>query len=223
MRVRVAVLTFPGSNCDQDLIEALRSEYQIEAELLWHTRPFTPQHDLYFVPGGFSYGDYLRTGALAAQSRSVASLREAAAQERLIVGICNGFQILCEAKLLPGALIRNVNLQHICEWVGLKGDGDWAGLFPEGYALPISHGEGNFICSDDELKSIRDNGQAILRYTENPNGATFDIAGLCSANKRVIGLMPHPERALRAQPDLAVTRHLYGRQFFEKIFSMIPG
>lgn len=221
--MKVAVLTFPGSNCDHDLVEALRTEYQIEAELLWHTRPFTANHDLYFVPGGFSYGDYLRTGALAAQSRSLTSLREAAAQGRPIVGICNGFQILCEAKLLPGALIRNVNLQHICEWVGLKGDGDWTGLFPKGYALPISHGEGNFICSDAELQAIRDNGQAILRYTNNPNGSTYDIAGVASHNKRVIGLMPHPERALRVQPDAAVTRERYGRQFFEKIFSMIPG
>lgn len=221
--MKVAVLTFPGSNCDHDLVEALRTEYQIAAELLWHTSPFTPEHDVYFVPGGFSYGDYLRTGALAAQSRSVSSLREAAAQGRPIVGICNGFQILCEARLLPGALIRNVNLQHICEWAGLRGDGDWTGLLPEGYALPVSHGEGNFICSAEELKAIRENGQAILRYTHNPNGATFDIAGIASANKRVIGLMPHPERALRAQPDLVVSGKRYGRQFFEKIFSMIPG
>lgn len=219
--MKAAILTFPGSNCDQDLVTALKDEYNIAADLLWHTSAFDVTHDIYFVPGGFSYGDYLRTGALAAQSRSLASLRDAAAKGKPIVGICNGFQILCEAKLLPGALIRNENLQHICEWVGLKGDGDWQGGYPPGYALPISHGEGNYICSDDELKSIKDNGQALLRYTQNPNGSTYDIAGLASKNKRVIGLMPHPERALKPQPDAAVSAARYGRAFFEKIFSLV--
>lgn len=216
--MKAAVLTFPGSNCDQDLVTALRDDFGASVDLLWHTEAFTPSHDFYFVPGGFSYGDYLRTGALAAQSRSVESLRAAAAQGRPIVGICNGFQILCETKLLPGALIRNTNLQHICEWTPLAGGGDWQGAFPEGYALPISHGEGNFICSEDELKSIKDNGQALLRYTQNPNGATYDIAGLASKNKRVIGLMPHPERALRVQKDAAISTARYGKLFFEKIF-----
>lgn len=218
--MKAAVLTFPGSNCDQDLVTALRDDFGASVDLLWHTESFTPSHDFYFVPGGFSYGDYLRTGALAAQSRSVESLRAAAAQGRPIVGICNGFQILCETKLLPGALIRNTNLQHICEWTPLTGAGDWQGAFPEGYALPISHGEGNFICSDDELAEIKANGQAFLRYTQNPNGATYDIAGLASKNKRVIGLMPHPERALRVQKDAAVSQHRYGRIFFENIFRL---
>jgi len=219
--MKAAVLTFPGSNCDNDLVTALKEEYNIEADLLWHTSAFDVKHNIYFVPGGFSYGDYLRTGALAAQSRSLTSLREAAAKGKPIVGICNGFQILCEAKLLPGALIRNENLQHICEWVGLAGDGDWKGLYPDGYALPVSHGEGNFICSDDDLKSIKDNGQALLRYTQNPNGSMYDIAGLASVNKRVVGLMPHPERALKPQPDAAVSKARYGRVFFEKIFSLV--
>lgn len=218
--MKAGVLTFPGSNCDHDLVEALRNEYKADVELLWHTAPFETSHDIYFVPGGFSYGDYLRTGALAAQSKSMDSLRQAAAKSKPIIGICNGFQILCEAKLLPGALIRNTNLQHICEWSGLAGDGDWKGAFPAGYALPISHGEGNFICSDSELEDIKQNGQALLRYTNNPNGATFDIAGVASKNKRVIGLMPHPERALAGQPDAQVSRARYGRLFFEKIFAL---
>lgn len=218
--MKAAVLTFPGSNCDQDLVTALRDDFKMHVDLLWHTEPFKPSHDFYFVPGGFSYGDYLRTGALAAQARSVASLKEAAAQGRPIIGICNGFQILCETKLLPGALIRNTNLQHICEWSPLKGDGEWMGAFPEGYALPISHGEGNFICSERELSEIKTNGQAVLRYTQNPNGATWDIAGLASKNKRVIGLMPHPERALHTQKDSAVSSRHYGKIFFEKIFRL---
>lgn len=219
--MNVAVLTFPGSNCDRDLVEALRGEYGITAELIWHTQAFAVKHDLYFVPGGFSYGDYLRTGALAAQTRAMQSLREAAASGRMIVGICNGFQILCEAKLLPGALIRNVNLQHICEWTPLMGDGEWKEALPDGYALPISHGEGNFICPDEELQKIRDNGQIFLRYARNPNGSMDDIAGITSANKRVLGLMPHPERALRVQKDSALSQQRYGRFFFEKIFSLI--
>lgn len=218
--MKAAVLTFPGSNCDQDLVTALRDDFKMHVDLLWHTEPFQPSHDFYFVPGGFSYGDYLRTGALAAQARSVSSLKEAAVQGRPIIGICNGFQILCETKLLPGALIRNTNLQHICEWSPLKGDGEWMGAFPEGYALPISHGEGNFICSESELSEIKTNGQAVLRYTQNPNGATWDIAGLASKNKRVIGLMPHPERALHTQKDSAVSARHYGKIFFEKIFRL---
>src|SRR5689334_2813679 len=125
--MKAAVLTFPGSNCDRDLFEALHGEFHCSVDMLWHTQPFTPAHDIYFVPGGFSYGDYLRTGALAAQSKSLESLRVAAAQGRPIIGICNGFQILCEARLLPGALIRNTNLQHICEWSPLAGSGDWEG------------------------------------------------------------------------------------------------
>lgn len=221
--MKAAVLTFPGSNCDHDLVEALTGDFHCEVETLWHTEAFSPTHDLYFVPGGFSYGDYLRTGALAAQSKSVISLREAAAQGRPIIGICNGFQILCEAKLLPGALIRNTNLQHICEWTPLAGSGDWQGVFPSGYALPISHGEGNFICSEPDLAEIQQNGQALLRYTQNPNGATYDIAGLASKNKRVIGLMPHPERALKIQKDAAISAKRYGKLFFEKIFQLISG
>lgn len=218
--MKAAVLTFPGSNCDQDLVTALRDDFKMQVDLLWHTEPFEPAHDFYFVPGGFSYGDYLRTGALAAQARSVASLKDAAAQGRPIIGICNGFQILCETKLLPGALIRNTNLQHICEWSPLRGDGAWAGAFPDGYALPISHGEGNFICSETELADIKANGQALLRYTANPNGATWDIAGLASKNKRVIGLMPHPERALHTQKDSVISTRHYGKIFFDKIFHL---
>jgi len=218
--MKAAILTFPGSNCDQDLFTALRDNLGCEVDMLWHTQTFSVEHDFYFVPGGFSYGDYLRTGALAAQAKSIISLKDAARQGRPIVGICNGFQILCETNLLPGALIRNENLQHICEWTALAGDGDWQGAFPKGYALPISHGEGNFICSDDALKAIQDNGQALLRYENNPNGASFDIAGLASANKRVIGLMPHPERALDAQKDSAVSGQKFGKLFFEKIFAL---
>jgi phosphoribosylformylglycinamidine synthase subunit PurQ / glutaminase len=217
--VKAGILTFPGSNCDHDLVTALTEDFGIETELLWHTSAFELKHDMYFVPGGFSYGDYLRTGALAAQSKSMDSLRVAAASGRLIVGICNGFQILCEARLLPGALVRNENLQHICEWTGLSGSGAWEGLFPQGYALPISHGEGNYICSESDLQEIKDNGQALIRYTENPNGSVFDIAGLASRNKRVIGLMPHPERALRKQKDAAISTRQYGRVFFDKVFS----
>lgn len=219
--MRAGILTFPGSNCDQDLVEALEQDFHCNVELLWHTESFVLKHDFYFVPGGFSYGDYLRTGALAAQSKSMESLKSAAAHGRPIIGICNGFQILCESKLLPGALIRNTNLQHICEWSGLQGDGDWRGKFPADYALPISHGEGNFICSESDLQEIQDNGQALLRYAKNPNGATFDIAGLASKNKRVIGLMPHPERALRVQKDAVISKNRFGKLFFEQIFNLV--
>ncbi|MCX7632239.1 MAG: phosphoribosylformylglycinamidine synthase subunit PurQ [Turneriella sp.] len=219
--MRAGVLVFPGSNCDRDLISVLENEFQIQTEILWHTEHFEPHHDLYFLPGGFSYGDYLRTGALAAQCRSIASLRRAAQNGRPVVGICNGFQILCEAKLLPGALVRNRDLLHICEWVPLAGAGRWQDCFPENFALPISHGEGNFLCNEDELKAIEDRGQVLLRYRENPNGSLADIAGICSPDGRIIGLMPHPERALRPSLDLAFSRERFGRLFFEKVFSLV--
>jgi phosphoribosylformylglycinamidine synthase len=112
-------------------------------------------------------------------------------------------------------------LQHICEWTPLAGSGDRQGVFPAGYALPISHGEGNYICSETDLAEIQQNGQALLRYTRNPNGATYDIAGLASKNKRVIGLMPHPERALKVQKDAEISTQLYGKLFFDKVFQLI--
>ncbi|MBV6493952.1 MAG: Phosphoribosylformylglycinamidine synthase subunit PurQ [Turneriella sp.] len=217
--MKVAVLTFPGSNCDNDLIEALRDDFSASVDVLWHTNTFVPTHDFYFVPGGFSYGDYLRTGALAAQAKSLGSLRSAAKEGRPILGICNGFQILCEAKLLPGVLIRNKEQKYICEWTPLKADGFWQGAFPENFHLPISHGEGNFICSPEEMEEIKQNGQAFLRYKENPNGAMHDIAGVTSKNKRIFGLMPHPERAIKEQKDNALSKHKFGRLFFEKLFS----
>lgn len=218
--MRTGVLTFPGSNCDADLIDALKTDFHAEVELLWHTDTFEVRHDFYFIPGGFSYGDYLRTGALAAQAKSLASLRQAANENRPIVGICNGFQILCEAKFLPGVLIRNAKQNYICEWTPLKGDGDWKDTFPEDFHLPISHGEGNFLCSLEELERIEENGQIFLRYKENPNGALHNIAGVTSKNKRVLGLMPHPERALRAQKDSALSQKQFGKLFFEKLFTL---
>jgi len=214
---KAAVLLFPGTNCDRDLTGVLESHYQIKADLLWHTAPFDTDHDIYFVPGGFSYGDYLRSGALAARSRSLDSLKEAAARGKYVVGICNGFQILTEAGLLPGALVRNHTLKHICRWVGLKGESLFSEA-PENYSLPVSHSEGNYLVGDEELKMLEDQGRVIFRYREDLNGSTGGIAGVTSENFRVFGLMPHPERAMRGVPDSTISSTTPGKFFFDRIF-----
>ncbi len=218
--MKAGILTFPGSNCDIDLGNVLREFYGIEVEYLWHTSAFAIEHDLYFVPGGFSYGDYLRSGAMAAKAPSLKSLREASEKGRVITGICNGFQILTEAHLLPGALIRNDSLKHICEWVDLKGEGEFSFL-PEDFALPVSHSEGNYLIDPDGLQSLEENQQIILRYRKNPNGSVADIAGIQSANGRIIGLMPHPERAFFPAMDYNQSLPIPGKTFLDRIFARV--
>ncbi len=219
-RLKAGILVFPGSNCDRDLGQSLENFFSCEVEYLWHSRSFEIQHDIYFVPGGFSYGDYLRSGALAARARSMDSLKAAIKQGRMAVGICNGFQILTESHLLEGALIRNKSLKYICRNIGLKGEGVFKDA-PAGYHLPISHGEGNFIAGSDTLKRIEGEGRVIFRYSDNPNGSMNDIAGICDASRRVYGLMPHPERALLPSLDDALTAKRYGTFFFEKLFALL--
>ncbi|MDW8306606.1 MAG: phosphoribosylformylglycinamidine synthase subunit PurQ [Leptospiraceae bacterium] len=218
--MKAAVLVFPGSNCDRDLGESLVRFFSCQVQYIWHKESFFAEHDIYFLPGGFSYGDYLRSGALAAHTRSMSSLREAVAKGRMVVGICNGFQILTESKLLPGALLRNKSLKHICKDVPLKGENEFQDA-PNGFSLPISHSEGNYIAPYEILQEIEENRQVLFRYRENPNGSLHDIAGLCDKSRRVIGLMPHPERALFPTKDKREDMPLFGRYFFEKIFSLL--
>jgi phosphoribosylformylglycinamidine synthase len=219
--LKAGVLYFPGTNCETDLVGALEQNFGVTCELLWHTQSFDTTHDLYFVPGGFSYGDYLRSGALAARSTSLKSLHEAAKKGILITGICNGFQILTESGLLPGALIRNKTLKHVCRWVELEPSGDWKNKIQGNFSLPVSHSEGNFISPPDILKKIEDNNQVILKYNEDINGSTKNIAGISSENGRVLGLMPHPERALHETKDFSYTNSLSGYSFFNTLFDMI--
>lgn len=199
-KARVGVIRFPGTNCDRDVFEAV-GQAGAEAEWLWHEDLFdSKRFQALILPGGFSYGDYLRSGALAARAVAMKSVREAAGQGVPILGICNGFQILCEAGLLPGALTRNRGLRFIDTWVDLKKVGArtvfGASLAKgSGIRIPIAHADGRFVIADDAMKAAEDRDQVWLRYQENPNGSMGDIAGITNEAGNVAGLMPHPERA----------------------------
>lgn len=202
----VGVLRFPGTNCDRDVFEAIESHDARRnggAEWLWHADRFEPTaYRALVLPGGFSYGDYLRAGALAARSPAMASVKEAAAKGVPVLGICNGFQILCEAGLLPGALIRNRTLRFIDDWVELRLESQMPHFAPKApigtrSRLPIAHADGRYYVEDDELKRLQDNRQIWWTYVgESPNGSIANIAGVMNEKRNVAALMPHPERAV---------------------------
>lgn len=197
MKKPVGVVRFLGTNCDRDVWEAVEA-VGLEPRWLWYEDQFNVQdYSAYIVPGGFSYGDYLRCGALAAKAPVLKSLGEAAAKGAPVLGICNGFQVLCEARLLPGALVRNESRKFIDKWVTLKPEADtsWTAE-SKPMRLPVAHGEGRFYIEDEELKRIEDRGQIWLRYDDNPNGSIKNIAGVANEKRNVCGLMPHPERAM---------------------------
>ena len=221
--LKVAVLVFPGTNCEQDLKKVLSEYYKAKVTFIAHNESFSDRYDLYLIPGGFSYGDYLRNGSLAKMSLSISSLSEVITKGKIVLGICNGFQILTEAHFLPGVLLKNKNSRHICKWVALE-DGGSSGLgerLDPHFALPISHSEGNFFCSPDDLDAMLQNGQILIRYKKNPNGSLENIAGVTNLGKNVFGLMPHPERAFRVSSDIPLSKHQYGKAFFDRIFSMV--
>ena len=207
-----AVLQFPGSNCDQDVVHVLRDVLGHGARLLWHKEHSLGESDAVIIPGGFSYGDYLRTGAIARFSPVMEAVQVFAANGGLVLGVCNGFQILCEAGLLPGALIRNRSLQFRCEHIFLKTattDSPFTSQIPEDKLLrvPIAHGEGCYFADDETLAQLKARNQILWRYVDargeateiaNPNGSLDNIAGICNEARNVGGLMPHPERASEA-------------------------
>jgi phosphoribosylformylglycinamidine synthase I len=199
--MRAAVVTFPGSNCDRDLAVALERVLARPVRRVWHTETDLDGLDLIGVPGGFSYGDYLRCGAIAARAPVMAAIRAAAARGAAVLGICNGFQILCEAGLLPGALIRNAGLAFVCRPVALE-VATTASPFTLAYrqgqriTLPVAHHDGNYVIDPPGLARLEDEDRIALRYLDNPNGSTAAIAGVLSAGRNVLGLMPHPERAI---------------------------
>ena len=202
--MRCAVIVFPGSNCDFDLYKAANYIEGIQAEYVWYTSESLDGFDAVLVPGGFSYGDALRAGALAARAPILKALQRAADAGTRVLGICNGFQILTECGLLPGALHRNSGLRFICKTVNLEVS-NTATPFTTGYAgrtsthvrLAIAHGEGNYTCDSDTLHKLEDNGQIVFRYSgDNPNGSVANIAGITNEAGNVLGMMPHPERAM---------------------------
>lgn len=195
---KLGILRFWGTNCDRDIWQAGEAA-GFKPEWLWQDNQFNASEYAFFaVPGGFSYGDYLRCGSLAAKAPVMNSLREAAKKGFPIIGICNGFQILCESGLLPGALVQNEGRRFIDDWVDLKVENTspFTKQASKRLRLPIAHGEGRFFLDNDDLKRVEDRGQIWLRYMDNPNGSLRDIAGIMSDSKNVCGLMPHPERAL---------------------------
>ena len=199
--MKAAVVTFPGSNCDRDLAVAFeRAGYQVAR--VWHKDSSLPEGvDVVGVPGGFSFGDYLRCGAIAAQSPIAAAIRAHAARGGYVLGICNGFQVLTEMQLLPGALMRNAGLKFVCKPVGLRVE-TTDSAFTAGYGkgsvitVPVAHHDGNYTIDAEGLAQLQAEDRIAFRYTQTPNGAMDDIAGVLSANRRVLGMMPHPERVV---------------------------
>lgn len=198
--MKAAVVVFPGSNCDRDLAVAYR-EAGFEVEMVWHKDTALPAGvDIVGIPGGFSFGDYLRCGAIAATSPICREVKAHAEAGGYVMGICNGFQVLTETGLLPGALLRNAGLKYICKSVPLRVETSRS-VFTEGYNagdivhIPIAHHEGNYVADDATIATLEGEDRVAFRYTENPNGAKADIAGILSENRRVLGMMPHPERA----------------------------
>src|ERR1041385_5715349 len=221
-----AVLQFPASNCDQDAVHVLRNVLGHSARLLWHKEFSLGDTDAVVIPGGFSYGDYLRTGAIARFSPIMQAVFEFAQNGGLVLGVCNGFQILCEAGLLPGALIRNRSLQFRCEHVHLKtltmNSPFSSQISPDKLLrIPIAHGEGCYFADDPTLEALKAQDRILWQYVDaqgnptdasNPNGSLWNIAGICNERRNVAGLMPHPERA--SEPILGCAD---GRQIFESM------
>ncbi|MEK3719939.1 MULTISPECIES: phosphoribosylformylglycinamidine synthase subunit PurQ [Paenibacillus] len=199
-----AVLVFPGSNCDIDCYKAVEETIGQPVEYVWHTETDLSKYDCIIVPGGFSYGDYLRTGAIARFAPVMTALVQAAEKGTYIIGICNGFQILLESGLLPGAMLRNNSLKFRCHAAMLQVDNN-ENPFTKEYSkgelvnIPIAHGEGNYYCDDATLADLQANNQIVFRYEagNNPNGSVDDIAGICNKAGNVLGMMPHPERAVK--------------------------
>lgn len=207
--MKVAVITFPGSNCDKDIGTVIEESYDANVSYIWHKDSISSGLDLVVIPGGFSYGDYLRCGAMAKFSPAMESVVSFANKGGKVLGICNGFQILTEAGLLPGALVNNIGLKYICKDQDLiitKNDskGFWKNYNQtiDSVSFPIAHGEGRYHADPETIKELESEGRIVLKYKNNPNGSIADIAGISSANGKVVGMMPHPERAMNPYTGL---------------------
>jgi phosphoribosylformylglycinamidine synthase len=231
--MKFGVITFPGSNCDHDAYWTIQQVAKQEVTFLWHESHDLQNCDAVIVPGGFAYGDYLRTGAIAKFSPVMESVRKFAGSGGLVLGICNGFQILCESGLLPGALMRNVGLKYVCKPVQVRvenAETPFTNACTKGDVLtiPIGHMEGNYFCDPETLEELRRDNRVVFRYCSpdgevdslanftqsNPNGSLDNIAGICSPGRNVLGMMPHPERS--AEPELGCTDGM-------KIFQSLVG
>jgi phosphoribosylformylglycinamidine synthase len=207
--MKVAIIRFPGTNCDLDVYHVLKNVLHLPSDLIWHEEVDLQEYDGVILPGGFSYGDHLRAGIIAAHSPAMRQVKKAVEEGKPVLGICNGFQILAESELLPGALLRNAGLRFVCKWVNLRVDST-STFFTSGLKkgtllrMPIAHGEGRYFLNESETKNLERKGQIVFRYVDgegnttensNPNGSLFNIAGVSNEKGNVVGLMPHPERA----------------------------
>jgi phosphoribosylformylglycinamidine synthase subunit PurQ / glutaminase len=201
--VKFAVIVFPGSNCDRDMYFAVKDQLGEEADLIWYKEANLVNYDAILLPGGFSYGDYLRSGAIASTSSVIDQIREAAEAGKPVLGVCNGFQVLLEMGLLPGAMLPNEKLKFMCHYETLTVENAGT-LFTKHYEaqekieIPIAHGDGNYYCDQETLHQLRENDQIVFTYEENPNGSVGNIAGIVNEKGNVLGMMPHPERAVEA-------------------------
>jgi phosphoribosylformylglycinamidine synthase len=221
--MKFGVVIFPGSNCDHDCYYAIKTVTGKPVEFIWHQDTSVKGFDAVILPGGFAYGDYLRTGALAKFSPVMQAVRAFADKGGLVIGICNGFQILTEAGLLPGALMRNSNMKYICKFLQIRTettDTPFTNQLKKRQVLnvPIGHGEGNYFADEDTLKELEGNGQVAFRYLENPNGSIHDIAGIVNKGRNVLGMMPHPDRS--SEQILGSTD---GKLIFESMVNALAG
>ena len=222
--MRVAIVVFPGSNCDRDIFEAIKYISKKMPKYIWHKETNIENFDLIIIPGGFTFGDYLRCGALASKSPVIKSIRDHASRGGAILGICNGFQILTETKLLPGTLIRNNALKFLCHDLNVIVQDTLPSPFTWGFKqntklnIPIAHNEGNYYINDNELKKLKFKGQIAFKYEEkfNPNGSVENIAGVLSENGRILGMMPHPERSVFSHHT-----SLDGKMFFQNLMEQL--
>lgn len=226
MGFRAAVITFPGSNCDRDMASALEAVSGSPAIRVWHADADLPSGlDLITLPGGFSYGDYLRSGAMAATSPIMRAVVAAAERGVPVLGVCNGFQVLTEARLLPGALLRNAGQRFVCRTVALSVE-NAASPFTAGYAagetirIPVAHHDGNYYADTETLDRLEGEGRVAFRYAESCNGSAREIAGVLSANGRVLGMMPHPERAIEPAAHASLGG-ADGRRLFESVLARL--
>jgi phosphoribosylformylglycinamidine synthase subunit PurQ / glutaminase len=232
---KVALIQYPGSNCDLDALEIRRDGVKAKTDLVWHKDLEHDNYDAYVLPGGFSYGDYLRAGAIAAASPSLKIVRDAAENGKPVLGICNGFQILVEAGLLPGAVLRNSTLRFACTWTRLRIETTrtpFTSRAEKGQVLeiPIAHNEGRYYLDKEKIPELERNQQIVFRYVSqekepteeaNPNGSTDNIAGICNRKGNVMGLMPHPERA--SLPMLSPDNQTDGRVIFDSMMRTLRG
>ncbi len=231
MNNKIAVIQFPGANCDLDTIHVLNNIIKVKADLVWHNHFKEGKYDGVVLPGGFAFGDYLRAGIIAAHSPAIDEAKIMLKDGRPVIGICNGFQVLTEAQFLPGALLQNDSLKFVCKWVNLKVENNKTALtnkmrIGDVLAIPIAHGEGRYYT--DNLKELEENNQIVFRYSNeqgelteeaNPNGSLENIAGICNLEQNCIGLMPHPERASEAILSPKSTED--GKLFFNSMIEFI--